>query len=49
MALHPEIQAKAQAELDAVVGNHRLPGYDDREHLPYIDALCKEVRFDSFP
>ncbi|KAJ7285227.1 cytochrome P450 [Mycena rebaudengoi] len=43
MALHPEIQAKAQAELDAVVGNRRLPGYADREHLPYIDALCKEI------
>ncbi|KAF7338015.1 Cytochrome P450 [Mycena venus] len=43
MTLHPEIQAKAQAELDAVVGNCRLPGYDDRECLPYIDALVKEV------
>jgi cytochrome P450 len=43
MALHPEIQATAQAELDAVVGNQRLPGYEDRERLPYIDALAKEV------
>ncbi|KAJ6502264.1 cytochrome P450 [Mycena sanguinolenta] len=43
MALHPEIQAKAQAELDAVVGNHRLPSYDDRESLPYINAITKEV------
>ncbi|KAJ6502263.1 cytochrome P450 [Mycena sanguinolenta] len=43
MALHPEVQAKAQAELDAVVGNHRLPSYDDRESLPYINAIAKEV------
>ncbi|KAJ7775174.1 cytochrome P450 [Mycena metata] len=43
MALHPEIQAKAQAELKTVVGTHRLPGYADREDLPYIDALCKEI------
>jgi hypothetical protein len=43
MARNPEIQAKAQAELDAVVGAHRLPAYADRVHLPYVDALCKEV------
>ncbi|KAJ7485390.1 cytochrome P450 [Mycena latifolia] len=43
MARNPEVQAKAQAELDAVVGNRRLPTYADREHLPYVDALCKEV------
>ncbi|KAJ7444839.1 cytochrome P450 [Mycena latifolia] len=43
MARNPEIQAKAQAELDAVLGNRRLPAYEDREHLPYVDALYKEV------
>ncbi|KAJ7272073.1 cytochrome P450 [Mycena haematopus] len=43
MTLHPEIQVNAQAELDAVTGNHRLPGYDDRECLPYINAIVKEV------
>ncbi|KAK7037967.1 cytochrome P450 [Favolaschia claudopus] len=48
MVLHPEIQAKAQAEIDAVVGNKRLPTYEDRERLPYVDALCKEV-FRSHP
>lgn len=39
----PEIQAKAQAELDAVVGRDRLPSFDDRANLPYINALCKEL------
>ncbi|KAI0366792.1 cytochrome P450 [Pilatotrama ljubarskyi] len=43
MAMHPELQRKAQAELDAVVGSHRLPDFSDREALPYVNALIKEV------
>lgn len=43
MATHPEIQAKAQAEIDRVVGVDRLPGFDDRQSLPYIDAIYREV------
>lgn len=43
MVLHPEVAKKAQAELDTVVGNDRLPTFADREYLPYLDALCKEV------
>ncbi|KAJ6590626.1 cytochrome P450 [Mycena vulgaris] len=43
MVLHPEIQDKAQAEIDAVVGDKRLPNFDDRESLPYIDALYREL------
>ncbi|KAI0742504.1 cytochrome P450 [Daedaleopsis nitida] len=43
MALNPEVQKKAQAELDAVVGRDRLPEFGDRESLPYISALVKEV------
>ena len=43
MALNPEVMAKAQKEIDAVVGNERLPGFADRENLPYINALVKEV------
>ncbi|KAF8512711.1 cytochrome P450 [Gautieria morchelliformis] len=42
MVLFPEAQHKAQEELDGVVGN-RLPEYEDRESLPYVNALCKEV------
>ncbi len=41
--MHPEVQAKAQAEIDAVVGSNRLPNFDDRPRLPYIDAMVKEV------
>jgi hypothetical protein len=43
MTLHPEFQKKAQAEIDRVIGTERLPTLDDREHLPYTDALVKEV------
>ncbi len=43
MILFPDIQARAQAELDAVVGTDRLPTFDDRKSLPYIEALMREV------
>ena len=43
MAMYPEVQAKAQAELDTVVGGQRLPTFEDREELPYIVATVKEV------
>ena len=43
MALYPEVQKKAQAEIDAVVGPDRLPEIEDRPSLPYINALIKEL------
>ena len=43
MALHPHVARKAQEELDRVVGNERLPELSDRENLPYISALLKEL------
>ncbi|KAF8600199.1 cytochrome P450 [Ceratobasidium sp. AG-I] len=42
MAAFPETQKKAQAELDAVVGNDRAPTPEDFPHLPYIQAIVKE-------
>ena len=42
MALYPEVQKKAQAEIDAVVGPNRLPDFHDRPSLPYINAIVKE-------
>lgn len=38
----PNVQKIAQAELDEVVGRHRLPTFADYERLPYIRALVKE-------
>lgn len=43
MVLYPEVQKKAQAELDAVIGHNRLPTFSDREALPYVEATVKEV------
>lgn len=43
MVLHPEVQRKAQEELDRVVGQSRLPTFEDRLSLPYITAISREV------
>ncbi|KAJ3553128.1 hypothetical protein NM688_g3784 [Phlebia brevispora] len=43
MLFHPEVQKRAQAELDRVVGQDRLPTFDDEQSLPYISAIVKEV------
>jgi len=40
--LHPECVAKAQAELDNVVGRACLPTFDDEPALPYVRAMIKE-------
>ncbi|KAJ7655820.1 cytochrome P450 [Mycena polygramma] len=43
MVLHPDVQAKAQREIDSVVGNDRLPAFSDKDQLPYTTALALEV------
>jgi cytochrome P450 len=43
MVCYPEVQRKAQAELDRVIGAHHLPDFGDRESLPYIDLVVKEA------
>ena len=43
MTLHPEVQMRAQNEIDQVVGDGRLPDLSDRAKLPYCNALLKEV------
>lgn len=37
------VQRKAQEEIDRVVGTDRLPTFEDREKLPYVNALVKEA------
>jgi len=44
LVLFPQVQRRAQAELDLVIGRDRLPTFDDRPRLPYVEALCKELR-----
>ncbi|KAH6906083.1 cytochrome P450 [Coprinopsis sp. MPI-PUGE-AT-0042] len=43
LAMHPEVQKRAQKEVDAVVGTERVPSFEDLERLPYIQAVVKEV------
>ncbi|KAL0954893.1 hypothetical protein HGRIS_003826 [Hohenbuehelia grisea] len=45
MAMHPEVQKRAQAELDTFLGvdPDRLPDFSDRGTLPYIEALVSEL------
>jgi hypothetical protein len=43
MTVYPDIQAKAQKEIDEVIGSERLPGFEDRKSLPYVNALFQEV------
>jgi len=43
MTIYPEVLKKAQVELDAVVGDERLPTMDDRDALPYVNAICTEL------
>ncbi|TAQ89292.1 hypothetical protein B7494_g2367 [Chlorociboria aeruginascens] len=43
MVLHPEVQKKAQAEIDSVIGHDRLPDFNDRPSLPYINNIVQET------
>ncbi|KZT66444.1 cytochrome P450 [Daedalea quercina L-15889] len=43
MARNPDVQKRAQDELDRVVGPARLPALSDRESLPYIERLIQEL------
>ena len=49
MTLHPEVLAKAQREVDSVIGTdpERLPVLEDRKDLPYVECIVKELyRYD---
>jgi cytochrome P450 len=39
----PHVQRKAQEEIDNLTGSLRLPGFEDRKNLPYVDAVVKET------
>ena len=43
MTIYPEVLKKAQAEVDAVIGHERLPTTEDRDALPYANAICSEL------
>ncbi|KAF8308929.1 cytochrome P450 [Clavulina sp. PMI_390] len=43
MIEYPEVQQKAQEEIDRVVGQNRLPTFEDYQRLPYLEAVVKEI------
>ena len=42
MVLHPDAMQKGQDELDRVLGKDNLPTFEDRDKLPYVNAICTE-------
>lgn len=43
LVAHPHVLAKAQAELDRVVGKSRLPEFADQPDLVYCEAVVRET------
>lgn len=43
MLLNPDVQARAQTEIDLVVETERLAVFGDRPSLPYIEAVLRET------
>nr|XP_034352099.1 cytochrome P450 2C13, male-specific-like isoform X1 [Arvicanthis niloticus] len=41
---HPHITAKVQEEIDHVIGRHRSPCMQDRNHMPYTNAMVHEFQ-----
>ncbi|BCR90595.1 cytochrome P450 [Aspergillus chevalieri] len=41
--LHPEAMRRMQIEIDSVVGDQRLPNFDDEQNLPYLKGFINEV------
>ncbi|OAL43035.1 putative cytochrome P450 [Pyrenochaeta sp. DS3sAY3a] len=43
MVLFPQVQAKAWAEINRVIGSDRLPEWSDRDSLPYMRRCVEET------
>jgi cytochrome P450 len=43
MVLTPEVQARAQKDIDAVTGGTRLPTFDDWKGLPIVERIVYET------
>lgn len=43
LTAYPNVQKKAQEEVDRVVGQSRMPKLEDLEHMPYLRAITLEL------
>ncbi|KAG1822434.1 cytochrome P450 [Suillus subaureus] len=43
MVSYPDVQRRAQAELNSVIGRDRLPAFEDRASLPYVESILRET------
>ncbi|KAI0267101.1 cytochrome P450 [Gloeopeniophorella convolvens] len=43
MTLFPEVQSKAQDEIDRIIGSDRLPTLADHDSFPYVSPLVSEL------
>lgn len=43
MVKYPEVQKKAQEEIQRVIGSDRLPVYEDRASLSYVESVMIEA------
>jgi hypothetical protein len=48
MVLYPECQTRAQEEIDMIIDSSRLPEFDDRCSLHFVECVLQEtLRLDS--
>ncbi|XP_018572226.1 probable cytochrome P450 303a1 [Anoplophora glabripennis] len=43
LILYPDVQRKAQEEIDSVIGKHCSPSMNDRPNLPYVECVVLEA------
>ncbi|KAF5385610.1 hypothetical protein D9757_006785 [Collybiopsis confluens] len=43
MVMHPDVQARGQEEIDRIVGPDRLPTFEDRLSLPFVESIYRCV------
>jgi len=43
MVLYPDVQSRAQREIDAICHMQRLPTFSDRDSMPYVNGIVTEL------